>query len=85
MLVSYNSILFRHRAVTLYKRDLESITNITVTAMSSSRIVRASVVQTCTQAYSLTDTLDKMEQLTRLASERLRSFFLHFHTVLANP
>ncbi|KAJ3908632.1 hypothetical protein F5879DRAFT_936685 [Lentinula edodes] len=53
--------------------------------MSSSGIVRASVVQTCTQAYSLTDTLDKMEQLTRLASERLRSFFLHFHTVLANP
>ncbi|KAJ4499542.1 carbon-nitrogen hydrolase [Lentinula lateritia] len=70
MLVSYNSILFRHRAVALYKRDLESITNITIAAMSSSRIVRASVVQTCTQAYSLTDTLDKMEQLTRLASKR---------------
>ncbi|KAE9408189.1 carbon-nitrogen hydrolase [Gymnopus androsaceus JB14] len=38
--------------------------------MSSSRIVRASVVQTCTPAYSLPDTLDKMERLSRLASER---------------
>ncbi|KAJ3790899.1 carbon-nitrogen hydrolase [Lentinula aff. detonsa] len=41
--------------------------------MSSSRIVRASVVQACTPAYSLTDTLDKMERLTRLASERDRA------------
>ncbi|KAJ3763053.1 carbon-nitrogen hydrolase [Lentinula raphanica] len=38
--------------------------------MSSSRVVRASVVQASTPAYSLTDTLDKMERLTRLAAER---------------
>ncbi|KIK70890.1 hypothetical protein GYMLUDRAFT_210494 [Collybiopsis luxurians FD-317 M1] len=38
--------------------------------MSSSRIIRASVVQTATQAYSLSSTLDKLEKLTRLASER---------------
>ncbi|KAI0274764.1 carbon-nitrogen hydrolase [Gloeopeniophorella convolvens] len=32
--------------------------------------IRASVVQTCTAAYSLPDTLDKLERLTRLAKER---------------
>lgn len=32
--------------------------------------IRASVVQTCTAAYSLSDTLDKLERLTRLAAER---------------
>ncbi|GJJ09502.1 hypothetical protein Clacol_003725 [Clathrus columnatus] len=34
------------------------------------QIVRCSVVQTCTAAYSLSDTLDKLERLTRLAKER---------------
>ena len=33
-------------------------------------IIRASVVQTATAAYSLNDTLDKLEKLTRLAKER---------------
>ncbi|EGO05225.1 hypothetical protein SERLA73DRAFT_45017 [Serpula lacrymans var. lacrymans S7.3] len=33
-------------------------------------IVRASVIQTCTAAYCLSDTLDKFERLTRLAKER---------------
>jgi beta-cyano-L-alanine hydratase/nitrilase len=33
-------------------------------------VVRASVVQACTTAYALTDTLDKLERLTRLAKER---------------
>ncbi|KAF9244612.1 carbon-nitrogen hydrolase [Melanogaster broomeanus] len=32
--------------------------------------IRASVVQTCTASYSLADTLDKFENLTRLAKER---------------
>ncbi|TFY69388.1 hypothetical protein EVG20_g3178 [Dentipellis fragilis] len=32
--------------------------------------IRASVVQTCTAAYSLTDTLDRLERLTVLAKER---------------
>ncbi|KIY50558.1 carbon-nitrogen hydrolase [Fistulina hepatica ATCC 64428] len=34
------------------------------------QIVRVSVVQTCTQAYSMSRTLDKLEDLTRLAKER---------------
>ncbi|KAJ7293489.1 carbon-nitrogen hydrolase [Mycena rebaudengoi] len=34
------------------------------------RTIRASVVQTCTQAYSLDATLQKLDQLTRLAKER---------------
>ncbi|KAF8496648.1 carbon-nitrogen hydrolase [Gautieria morchelliformis] len=34
------------------------------------RIVRASVVQACTAAFSLSETLDKLERLTRLAKER---------------
>ncbi|KAF8527968.1 carbon-nitrogen hydrolase [Hysterangium stoloniferum] len=34
------------------------------------RIIRASVVQACTVAYSLSDTLDKLERLTTLARER---------------
>lgn len=38
--------------------------------MQPSRSLRASVVQTCTQAYSLTDTLDKLESLIRLAKDR---------------
>lgn len=33
-------------------------------------IVRASVVQACTAAYSLSETLDKLERLTLLAKER---------------
>ena len=33
-------------------------------------IIRASVVQAATAAYSLPDTLDKLEKLTRLAKER---------------
>jgi len=33
-------------------------------------IIRASVVQACTAAYSLTDTLDKLERLTRVAKDR---------------
>ena len=33
-------------------------------------IIRASVVQTATAAYSLPETLDKLEKLTRLAKER---------------
>ncbi|CAK5264545.1 unnamed protein product [Mycena citricolor] len=37
---------------------------------SPARIIRASVVQTCTQAYSLEHTLVKLEQLTRLARNR---------------
>ena len=32
--------------------------------------IRASVVQAATAAYSLEDTLDKLEKLTRLAKER---------------
>ncbi|KAF8846296.1 carbon-nitrogen hydrolase [Paxillus ammoniavirescens] len=32
--------------------------------------VRASVVQTCTASYSLSDTLDKFENITKLAKER---------------
>lgn len=32
--------------------------------------IRASVVQTCTAAYSLEDTLDKLDRLTRLAKDR---------------
>lgn len=32
--------------------------------------IRASVVQTCTAAYSVSDTLDKLERLTRLAKDR---------------
>ncbi|KIJ68545.1 hypothetical protein HYDPIDRAFT_106750 [Hydnomerulius pinastri MD-312] len=32
--------------------------------------IRASVVQTCTVSYSLSDTLDKFENLTKLAKER---------------
>lgn len=34
------------------------------------RFVRASVIQACTVAYSLSDTLDKLERLTILAKER---------------
>ncbi|KAJ6575018.1 carbon-nitrogen hydrolase [Mycena capillaripes] len=41
--------------------------------MAPDRTIRASVVQTCTQAYSLDDTLKKLEQLTRLARERDQS------------
>lgn len=32
--------------------------------------IRASVIQTCTAAYSLPDTLDRPETLIRLAKER---------------
>lgn len=32
--------------------------------------IKASVVQAATAAYSLPDTLDKLERLTRLAKER---------------
>lgn len=32
--------------------------------------IRASVVQAATAAYSLSDTLDKLESFTRLAKER---------------
>ncbi|KAI0053345.1 carbon-nitrogen hydrolase [Auriscalpium vulgare] len=35
-----------------------------------STVVRASVVQACTAAYSLSDTLDKLERLTKQAKER---------------
>ncbi|KAJ7634217.1 carbon-nitrogen hydrolase [Mycena polygramma] len=38
--------------------------------MAPSRKIRASVVQTCTQAYSLDRTLQKLDQLTRLARDR---------------
>ncbi|KAJ7092633.1 carbon-nitrogen hydrolase [Mycena epipterygia] len=38
--------------------------------MTPERKIRASVVQTCTQAFSLDDTLKKLDQLTRLARER---------------
>ncbi|KAJ6604562.1 carbon-nitrogen hydrolase [Mycena vulgaris] len=38
--------------------------------MTPSRTIRASVVQTCTQAFSLDATLDKLDELTRLARER---------------
>ncbi|KAJ7706275.1 carbon-nitrogen hydrolase [Mycena rosella] len=38
--------------------------------MTLGRTIRASVVQTCTQAYSLDDTLQKLEELTRLARDR---------------
>ncbi|RDB23399.1 Bifunctional nitrilase/nitrile hydratase NIT4B [Hypsizygus marmoreus] len=34
------------------------------------KIIRASVAQTCTAKYSLDDTLDKLERLTRLARDR---------------
>lgn len=33
-------------------------------------IIRASVIQTCTHAFSLQETLDKLERLTKLAKER---------------
>jgi predicted amidohydrolase len=33
-------------------------------------ILRASVVQACTASYDVNATLDKLERLTRLASER---------------
>lgn len=33
-------------------------------------VIRASVVQTCTAAYNVSLTLDKIERLTRLAKER---------------
>ncbi len=32
--------------------------------------IRASVVQTCSQAYNLDATLQKLEELTRLAKDR---------------
>jgi len=32
--------------------------------------IRASVVQACTAAYSLSDTLDKLDRLVKLAKER---------------
>jgi beta-cyano-L-alanine hydratase/nitrilase len=35
-----------------------------------SNTIRASVIQTCTAAYSLSATLDKLERLTRLAKDR---------------
>ncbi|KAJ7487509.1 carbon-nitrogen hydrolase [Mycena galericulata] len=38
--------------------------------MAAGRIIRASVVQTCTQAYSLDATLQKLDELTHLARER---------------
>ncbi|KAJ7169791.1 carbon-nitrogen hydrolase [Mycena filopes] len=38
--------------------------------MAQGRTIRASVVQTCAQSYSLDDTLKKLEDLTRLARER---------------
>jgi len=38
--------------------------------MAPGRTIRASVVQTCTQAYSLDRTLEKLEKLTHLARER---------------
>lgn len=37
--------------------------------MTTTNVIRASVVQTCTAAYSLSDTLDKLERYTRLAQE----------------
>ncbi|KAJ6621645.1 carbon-nitrogen hydrolase [Mycena sp. CBHHK59/15] len=46
--------------------------------MASSRTLRASVVQSCTQAFSLADTLQKLEQLTHLAKERDGSQFAVF-------
>jgi predicted amidohydrolase len=35
--------------------------------------IRASVMQTCTAAYSLADTLDKLERLTQLAAKETSS------------
>ncbi|KAG5634408.1 hypothetical protein H0H81_002081 [Sphagnurus paluster] len=35
-----------------------------------SRVIRASVVQTCSARFDLNDTLDKLERLTRLAHDR---------------
>lgn len=32
--------------------------------------IRASVVQTCTASFNLSDTLEKFESLTRLAKQR---------------
>ena len=32
--------------------------------------IRASVVQTCTASFNLSDTLEKFESLTKLAKER---------------
>ncbi|KAJ7932489.1 carbon-nitrogen hydrolase [Mycena leptocephala] len=46
--------------------------------MAPGRTIRASVVQTCTQAYSLDNTLLKLDQLTRLARERDGSQFAVF-------
>ncbi|KAL0951316.1 hypothetical protein HGRIS_008022 [Hohenbuehelia grisea] len=41
-----------------------------MSSASSGKVIKASVVQACTAAYNLTDTLDKLERLTRLAKER---------------
>lgn len=37
--------------------------------MSKRNVVRASVVQTCTAAYSLPRTLDKLDKYTRIAAQ----------------
>ena len=39
-------------------------------SFTMSNIIRASVVQTCTAAYSLPETLDKLERLAHVAKER---------------
>jgi predicted amidohydrolase len=37
--------------------------------MSTKNIVRAAVVQACSSAYSLPDTLEKLEKYVRMAAE----------------
>ena len=37
--------------------------------MSAKNVVRASVVQTCSAAYSLSETLDKLDKFTRMAAQ----------------
>lgn len=44
--------------------------------------IRASVIQACTAAYSLSDTLDKLERLTRLAKKRDGTQFALFPEAL---
>ena len=49
------------------------------------RVIRASVVQACTDRYSLDDTLLKLERLTRLARERDGSQLCVFPEALYKP
>jgi predicted amidohydrolase len=51
-------------------------------AETPSRIFRGSVVQACTHAYSLRETMDKLARLTRLARDRDQSELVVFPEAL---